>query len=142
MRLTRLRRSARRRSISSATAGLRRRPATRCRWSTRRTASRSPPSPPATPRISTRRSRLPAEKGRLLAKLAREILDRAEELALTEARDCGKPLRQARADVAACARYFEFYGGASDKLMGDTIPYPTGYTVLTWREPDAAKAAE
>ena len=77
----------------------------------------------------------PAEKGRLLAKLAREILDHADELALIEARDCGKPLRQARADVAACARYFEFYGGASDKLAGETIPYPAGYTVLTWREP-------
>ena len=77
----------------------------------------------------------PAEKGRLLAKLSRAILDHADELALIEARDCGKPLRQARADVAACARYFEFYGGASDKFCGDTIPYPAGYTVLTWREP-------
>ena len=77
----------------------------------------------------------PAEKGRLLGRLSRLILDRAEELALIEARDCGKPLKQARADVAACARYFEFYGGASDKLHGTTIPYPDGYTVLTWREP-------
>jgi len=77
----------------------------------------------------------PAEKGRALAKLGRSILDHAEELALLEARDCGKPLKQARADVAACARYFEFYGGASDKLHGETIPYPAGYTVLTWREP-------
>jgi aldehyde dehydrogenase (NAD+) len=77
----------------------------------------------------------PAEKGRLLARLGHAILDHAEELALIEARDCGKPLRQARADVAACARYFEFYGGASDKLHGETIPYPAGYTVLTWREP-------
>ena len=56
-------------------------------------------------------------------------------LALIEARDCGKPLAQARADVAACARYFEFYGGACDKLTGETIPYPAGYSVLTWREP-------
>ena len=77
----------------------------------------------------------PAEKGRLLAKLARAIHDHADELALIEARDCGKPLRQAQADAAACARYFEFYGGASDKLHGATIPYPAGYTVLTWREP-------
>jgi aldehyde dehydrogenase (NAD+) len=52
-----------------------------------------------------------------------------------EARDCGKPMKQARADVAACARYFEFYAGACDKLHGETIPYPEGYTVLTWREP-------
>ena len=77
----------------------------------------------------------PAERGRLLGALSRAILDRAEELALIEARDCGKPLKQARADVAACARYFEFYGGACDKLHGSTIPYPEGFTVLTWREP-------
>ncbi len=77
----------------------------------------------------------PAEKGRLLGKLGRAILDHADELAQIEARDCGKPLLQARNDVAACARYFEFYGGACDKLTGETIPYPANYTVLTWREP-------
>jgi len=80
----------------------------------------------------------PAEKGRLLGALSRAILDHADELALIEARDCGKPVKQARADVAACARYFEFYGGASDKLHGTTIPYPEGFTVLTWREPHGA----
>jgi len=77
----------------------------------------------------------PAEKGRLLATWSRAILEHADELALIEARDCGKPVKQARADVAACARYFEFYGGASDKLQGATLPYPEGFTVLTWREP-------
>jgi aldehyde dehydrogenase (NAD+) len=77
----------------------------------------------------------PAEKGRLLAKLSRAIGDNADELSLIEAIDCGKPLKQARADVAACARYFEFYGGAADKLTGETIPYPREFTVLTWREP-------
>ena len=77
----------------------------------------------------------PAEKGRLLFALSRAILDRATELAMIEARDCGKPLKQASADVAACARYFEFYGGAADKLHGTTIPYPHEFTVLGWREP-------
>ncbi|MBI3373727.1 MAG: aldehyde dehydrogenase family protein [Betaproteobacteria bacterium] len=77
----------------------------------------------------------PVEKGRLLARLGRAILEHAEELAQLEARDCGKPMKQARADAAACARYFEFYGGACDKFHGETIPYPAGYTVLTWREP-------
>jgi aldehyde dehydrogenase (NAD+) len=77
----------------------------------------------------------PADRGRRLALLSRAIADRADELTLIEARDCGKPLKQARADVAACARYFEFYAGAPDKLHGTTIPYPDGYTVLTWREP-------
>ena len=77
----------------------------------------------------------PAEKGRALARLSASIAAHAEELALIEARDCGKPLKQARADVAACARYFEFYAGAADKLHGETIPYADDYTVLTWREP-------
>ena len=77
----------------------------------------------------------PVEKGRVLARLSAAILEHADELAMLEARDCGKPLKQARADVVACARYFEFYGGAPDKLHGSTIPYTEGYTVLTWREP-------
>jgi len=77
----------------------------------------------------------PVERGRKLAALSRAILDRVDELALLEARDCGKPMKQARADVVACARYFEFYGGACDKFHGETIPYTPGYTVLTWREP-------
>jgi aldehyde dehydrogenase (NAD+) len=77
----------------------------------------------------------PADKGRALARIAGAIAAHADELALIEARDCGKPLKQARADVVACARYFEFYAGAPDKLHGTTIPYPEGYTVLTWREP-------
>ncbi len=77
----------------------------------------------------------PAEKGRRLMALSRAIAAHADELAWVEARDCGKPMKQARADAAACARYFEFYAGAPDKLHGDTIPYTPGYTVLTWREP-------
>ncbi|MEO8303375.1 MAG: aldehyde dehydrogenase family protein [Betaproteobacteria bacterium] len=77
----------------------------------------------------------PVERGRHLARLSRAILDHADELAMLEARDCGKPMKQAKADAAACARYFEFYGGACDKLHGETIPYPAGFTVLTWREP-------
>jgi len=77
----------------------------------------------------------PAERGRLLFSLSRAIGEHADELAMLEARDCGKPLKQARADVVACARYFEFYGGAADKLHGETIPFPREYSVLTWREP-------
>jgi aldehyde dehydrogenase (NAD+) len=75
------------------------------------------------------------ERGRLLQKLSNAMLDHAEELAQLESQDCGKPLKQARADVTAIARYFEFYAGAADKLMGETIPYQNGYTVLTIREP-------
>lgn len=76
-----------------------------------------------------------AERGRLLMRLSNKVAEHAEELALIEQRDCGKPTKQARADAAALVRYFEFYAGACDKLHGETIPYQDGYTVLTWREP-------
>ena len=75
------------------------------------------------------------ERGRLLMRLSVKVAEHAEELALIEQRDCGKPTRQARADALALARYLEFYAGACDKLHGDTIPYLDGYSVMTWREP-------
>jgi aldehyde dehydrogenase (NAD+) len=75
------------------------------------------------------------ERGRLMAKLAELIKERVDELAHIEALDVGKPLKQGRADALAMARYMEFYGGAADKVMGETIPYLDGYTVYTLREP-------
>lgn len=76
-----------------------------------------------------------AERGRILLRLSHIILDHAQSLAEMEATDVGKPLTQARADVTALARYCEFYGGAADKLTGETIPFNAGYTVYTLREP-------
>ena len=76
-----------------------------------------------------------AERGRLLARLSAVVTENAEPLARIEAQDVGKPLRQARADVTALARYLEFYAGAADKILGETIPYLPGYTVHTRREP-------
>ncbi|HZH28866.1 MAG TPA: aldehyde dehydrogenase family protein [Azospirillaceae bacterium] len=75
------------------------------------------------------------ERGRLLMRLSRAVEDAHETLARFEAADTGKPMRQARADITALARYFEFYGGAADKHHGQTIPYLDGYTVLTVKEP-------
>jgi aldehyde dehydrogenase (NAD+) len=75
------------------------------------------------------------ERGRLLMRLSQKITEHAAELSAIEQRDCGKPTKQANADAAALARYFEFYAGACDKLHGETIPYLDGYSVLTWREP-------
>lgn len=77
----------------------------------------------------------PVERGRLLMRIAQVVLEHAEELAQIEALDTGKPLKQARADAAALARYFEFYAGAADKLHGVTIPYQPGFTVIGVREP-------
>ena len=79
---------------------------------------------------------LPAyARGRMLARLGQLVLDHTEALTAMEAADVGKPLTQARADVIALARYCEFYAGAADKLMGETIPFQNGFTVYTLREP-------
>ncbi|RLJ99919.1 aldehyde dehydrogenase family protein [Ruegeria conchae] len=75
------------------------------------------------------------ERGRVLTRLGQLVLERVDDLAQLEAMDVGKPLTQARADAVALARYCEFYGGAADKVMGETIPYLDGYTVYTLREP-------
>ena len=75
------------------------------------------------------------DRGRILTEIGRKVLERVEDLAVMEAHDVGKPLTQARADAVALGRYMEFYGGAADKLHGETIPYLDGYTVYTLREP-------
>jgi aldehyde dehydrogenase (NAD+) len=75
------------------------------------------------------------ERGRILTRIGQKVLEKVDALAELEALDVGKPLKQARADALALARYMEFYGGAADKVMGETIPYLDGYTVYTLREP-------
>src|SRR6185312_12541297 len=80
--------------------------------------------------------RTPAfERGRILMRISQKVLERVDDLARLEAMDVGKPLKQARADAVTLARYMEFYAGAADKLMGETIPYLNGYTVYTLRQP-------
>ncbi|MBI2941999.1 MAG: aldehyde dehydrogenase family protein [Chloroflexi bacterium] len=77
----------------------------------------------------------PAERGRLMLRLAQLIRANAEELARLESQDNGKPLRQARNDAQVAARYFEFYAGVADKIMGNTIPIGPGFLDYTIREP-------
>ena len=75
------------------------------------------------------------DRGRILSKMAALISASHEELALIEARDTGKPMAQARADITLTARYFEYYGGAADKLHGQIVPYQAGFQALVTREP-------
>jgi aldehyde dehydrogenase (NAD+) len=65
---------------------------------------------------------LPAERGRILYRLAGRLRERAEDFARLETLDNGKPLTQARSDVEGSVRYFEFFAGAADKINGDQIP--------------------
>ncbi|SDV46866.1 aldehyde dehydrogenase family protein [Chitinasiproducens palmae] len=75
------------------------------------------------------------ERGRIMTRLSDSILAHIDELAELEAQDTGKPLTQARTDIRATARYFEFYAGATDKILGDVLPFLDGYQVTVQREP-------
>jgi aldehyde dehydrogenase (NAD+) len=74
-------------------------------------------------------------RGRLLARMAELVRRDADRLARLESDDVGKPLTQAKADATVCARYFEYYGGAADKVHGETIPFQNGFSVMTHYEP-------
>lgn len=71
------------------------------------------------------------ERGRLLSNVGLLILEHFDELATLEALDTGKPMKQAKADITAAARYFEYYGAAADKVHGETIPFMNGFFVTT-----------
>ncbi len=81
-----------------------------------------------------------AERGRLLGRMADLISRDHDQLARIEAEDTGKPLAQAKADMVAVRRYFEYYAGAADKVHGSTIPYLDGYFAYTVREPHGVTA--
>lgn len=76
----------------------------------------------------------PPERGRVLHEIAQRIRDRADQLANVESLDTGKPLRQARADVQVAARYFEYYAGFADKMLGTSIPLGPDLVDYTTRE--------
>ena len=60
--------------------------------------------------------------------------EHAEELALLEARNVGKPISDARGEVGMVADVFDYYAGAPERLLGDAFPWPGGVD-LTFREP-------
>ena len=77
----------------------------------------------------------PSERGRIMLRIANAIRDNADSLARLETLDNGQPLRTSYADVEITARYFEFYGGAADKVHGTTIPLGPEYVSYTTQEP-------
>ncbi|HEV3228257.1 MAG TPA: aldehyde dehydrogenase family protein, partial [Solirubrobacteraceae bacterium] len=65
----------------------------------------------------------PAERGRLISRLADAVEANAEELAQLESLDNGKPLTFARAvDVASTAEHLRYFSGWPNKIEGDVIP--------------------
>jgi acyl-CoA reductase-like NAD-dependent aldehyde dehydrogenase len=76
----------------------------------------------------------PGERAALMRALAAAVRDRAQELARLEARNVGKPISDARGEVGMVADVFDYYAGAPERLLGDTIPVEGGVD-FTFREP-------
>jgi betaine-aldehyde dehydrogenase len=76
------------------------------------------------------------ERASYLFKLADAIDARAEEFATLETRNNGKPLREARYDVADAASCFRYYAGLITKPQGQTFEVPDpNITTMVVREP-------
>ncbi|GAC1392275.1 MAG: aldehyde dehydrogenase [Vulcanimicrobiaceae bacterium] len=77
-----------------------------------------------------------SRRAKILLKMAQLISERANDLALLEVRDNGKPLGTAKGEIGAIVETFEFYAGAATKNYGLTIPGPTSsYLAYTLAEP-------
>ncbi len=76
----------------------------------------------------------PADRGRLMRRVATLVEENLEELAQIESRNVGKPISGARGEIGMVAQVFHFYAGAVDKHGGETIPV-TGGVAATFREP-------
>ncbi len=78
----------------------------------------------------------PAQRGRLLYKLADLIEANAQELAALETLDNGKPITHSmNLDIPGTVAVFRYYAGWADKIHGKTIPIPGPFLAHTRHEP-------
>ena len=83
----------------------------------------------------------PAERGKLLYRIARRIQERARELAILETLDGGKPIKESRdVDVPLAAQHFFYHAGWADKLQfafAGMNPKPVGVCgqIIPWNFP-------
>jgi acyl-CoA reductase-like NAD-dependent aldehyde dehydrogenase len=75
------------------------------------------------------------DRGRVLSRAAALLRERADEFAVAEARNAGKPIGDARWEVEAAAGTFEYYAGAANKLFGEVVPVQDAGLDVVLREP-------
>src|SRR5579862_2257187 len=83
----------------------------------------------------------PGKRAEVLHQIARVLREHAEELSQLESLSIGKPIADARDEIAMGARTFEYYAGAVLKFYGQTIPVARGGFDFTLRQPMGVVAA-
>src|SRR5256712_12726160 len=68
----------------------------------------------------------PGDRAKLLRRFANAVADDAGKLAELEARNVGKPISDARGEVGMVVDVFNYYAGAPERLLGNTIPVAGG----------------
>jgi acyl-CoA reductase-like NAD-dependent aldehyde dehydrogenase len=81
------------------------------------------------------------ERGRILLRAAEIVRREHERLARLETTDCGKPIGEARDDIAEVAFMFEYYGGWATKVHGEIPPVGPDALSLVVKEPMGVVAA-
>jgi acyl-CoA reductase-like NAD-dependent aldehyde dehydrogenase len=75
------------------------------------------------------------ERGRVLLRASTLVRERLEEIARVEARNAGKPIGDARDELGLVAGTLEYWGGAANKIFGETVPIQDSGLDVTLREP-------
>ena len=77
----------------------------------------------------------PAERGRMLNRMAQATYASAKSLAAIESTNNGKTFREALSEIRFGAWTLEYFAGLSDKIEGSTIPVPGNRLNYTLRQP-------
>ena len=76
----------------------------------------------------------PTDRAKVMRRIASALAERLEEVARLETRNVGKPIGDSRGEVSMVVDVFNYYAGAPERLLGDTIPVAGGVD-MTFREP-------
>jgi betaine-aldehyde dehydrogenase len=76
----------------------------------------------------------PADRAKVMRRIASALGEHLEGVARLETRNVGKPIGDSRGEVSMVVDVFNYYAGAPERLLGDTIPVAGGVD-MTFREP-------
>ena len=88
------------------------------------------------------RAKLAKERGAVVRRIGELMLERCDDLARTLTREQGKPLAEARGEIAYAASFFEWFAEEAKRAYGDVIPtFAADKRVMVTKEPVGVCAA-
>jgi betaine-aldehyde dehydrogenase len=78
---------------------------------------------------------LPLERAKILRRIAQILREKANELAMIDAADCGNPVKEMVSDAMVAAAQVEFFAGFVTEMKGASIPMGPDVVNFSVREP-------